>query len=157
MSWKKVAIAATFIMAILLVSLSFKTPEQATGLANCPGCKVISEPPEPNHSLFLLALALVVAIVGAHTISHCCTHSLTKKILTGIFALSFIVLTGIFGLSMASPNSATTVIARQSASIFAAIGILGLFHLAAFEMGRFYEARKTYPKEEAEDEWEKRN
>lgn len=151
---KPLLIFAATVMAIALIGLSFQPQESATTLASCPGCKVIPKPSTPDHSLLLLALALAVSLMGAHSLHHYSGHKNTRVLLTILLATSFIALTAIFGLRLVSPSSAATVIAQQGTSVLAALGILALFHLAAFELGKFYEPQKQYRETDAEDEWE---
>lgn len=153
MNFRPLIFLAT-VMTIGLIALSFQTPTEVTGLAPCPGCKVIPKPSTPDHSLLLLALALLVSLMGAHSLRHYSEHKHTKLAVAGVFLATFGALAIVFSLRLTSPNTAATIIAQQGASIFAAVGILALFTLAAFELGRFYETKKEYPSTLAEDEWD---
>ncbi len=139
-------------------ALHFSVPLNPSGLA----IKTIQQSSAPDHSMLVLVLLLVVAVVGSHTVGHFCNNPTTKKILVMVFLGAFLILGGVFGVSVAAPTAAIAVTAKKAASICAAGVFIILFALLAFEM---LQMNKDPAKpsvsvwkelEEAEEEWEQK-
>jgi len=137
MIWKKTVLVLTFIIVLVLIASSMDSSIQSsspTGLAPCPGCKQVTQPQLPDHSMLLVALVLAIAIFGSHSLSHCCKDSRSKKALIVLFFGGFIALSAIFGVSFVAPTAAIAVTAKKSASIFAALGVVVLIMIFVKEM-----------------------
>ncbi len=141
-------------------SLHFAVPLDPTGLASCPQCKKIQQSDTPDHSLLTLVLMLVIAVIGAHSLGHYCKNPATKKVLVLIFLGAFIALGGVFGTAVATPTGAVAVVAKQAASVVAALAVIILFMITAAEAVRHKPVDP--PKqdvwkelEEVEEKWEK--
>jgi len=132
------------------------TASDALGLALCPTCKKVTQEQAPDHSLFLLVLLLLLAIIGAHVMSHCCSKPLVKLAITAIYIVSFLLLTTVFGVSVAAPTTQIAQVAKETASIFSALGVIILFALTAVELGLLDGWTNTHPID-PEDEWEKKH
>lgn len=94
--------------------------------------RTVSKATEPQHSFLLPAILLLIAIVGAHTLSNCCKHQYLRKYYIGGLIGSSILLAGVFALSVFStPEVAATT--QRLSSIVAAMGVLFVFAIGSFE------------------------
>jgi len=145
---------------LTLSEYSADTSSNPSGLAACPNCKSVRTSNSPDHSILLLSLVLTIAIFGSHSLHHCCKRKLSKKVLVVLFVGAFLTMGGVFGVSLTAPSGAA-VIAKQAASVFAALALLVIFVIAAIELRA---SEKTSPinssvwekLEEAEEEWSKK-
>ncbi len=115
-------------------SYHFTVPLSPSGLALCPNCKKVQQSQTPNHILLLAVLLLVIAVVGSHSLSHCCRNVLSKRFLVVLFLAGFVALGGLFGVSVAAPSAAVVITAQKTISVFAALALLVLFLIGAVEM-----------------------
>jgi hypothetical protein len=132
-----------------------------TGLALCPNCKRIIQRNTPDHFLLLTILLLVISVVGAHALGHCCKRHLSKKVLFVLFLAGFAMLGGLFAAYVGAPDSVAAV-ARKAGSVFAALGVVTLFTIGGIEMRRPAndpekpESNIWKDLERAEEEWGKK-
>jgi len=139
----------------------YDVPEAPAGLAVCKNCKRIRQARIPDHSLLLIVLTLVIAVIGAHSLSHCCQNPRRKKMLIVVFIGGFVALTAVFGASLAAPTAAFAVTTKKSASVFAAFALISLFAIIMMEL-RISHKKYEPPQsdvwkeiEEAEESWKK--
>ncbi|MCI0550758.1 MAG: hypothetical protein L0287_07375, partial [Anaerolineae bacterium] len=108
----------------------YAVPLNPSGLA----VKTIQQSEAPDHSMLVLVMLLVVAVIGSHTVGHFFKNPVTKKVLVFVFLGAFLVLGGVFGVSVAAPTTAIAVTAKKAASICAAVAFIALFIMIAIEM-----------------------
>lgn len=143
---------------ISIDSFHYAVPLNPSGLA----IKTIQQADTPDHSMLVLILLLVVAVIGSHTMGHFCRNPITKKVLVFVFLGAFLVLGGVFGVSVVAPTAAIAMTAKKAASISAAVSFLILFALIGIEMLQFNKEQSKQPPtvwkdlEEAEESWEKK-
>ncbi len=142
---------------LVIDAFHFSVPLEASGLA----IRRVEEVKSPDHSVVLIVVLLVAALLGAHYLSHTCRNPTMKRVLIFIFLGAFLATAGVFGATLASPTSAFTFVAKKAASVFAAGGVIALFVIGGAEMmspRAPEEAKQNIWKEleEAEEEWEKR-
>ncbi|MEM3154602.1 MAG: hypothetical protein QW165_03510 [Candidatus Woesearchaeota archaeon] len=138
--------------------LHYAVPLTPSGLA----VKRVQAKEMPDHSMLVLVLLLLVAVLCSHTVSHFCTNPLTKRVLVFVFLGSFLILGGMFGITVAAPTTAIAATAKKTASVLAALAFLVVFVLIAIEM--LVASRSRPPGlpnvwkelEEAEEGWEKK-
>lgn len=139
-------------------SFHYAVPLNPSGLA----IKTIQQADAPDHSMLVLILLLVLAVIGSHTVGHFCGNPVTKKVLILVFLGAFLVLGGVFGVSVAAPTAAIAVTAKKAASVCAAVSFLILFTLIGVEMLQAEkESSQRSPSvwndlEDAEEEWQKK-
>lgn len=139
----------------------YRVPSSPAGLVFCPNCKTAKEPVTPDHSLLLPVILLLLAVVGSHVAGHVCKKGSAKRVALWIFLGSFVVLGGVFGLSVVAPTAAFAVTAKMTASVLAALGVVGLLGVVAFEVLSVHNKEGILEKEhdvwreleEAEDAW----
>jgi hypothetical protein len=131
---KKLGVLVLLGLAVLFLfwSSMLGTP---TGLSSpCPNCRQVAEQSEPNHAYILPAILLLIAIVSAHTLSHLSAKITIKKCLTFATIAAVLLLAVVFGLSFASPTGASTMAVQRLSSIIAALGVIGIFLIGAYEI-----------------------
>jgi hypothetical protein len=139
-------------------ALHYAVPLNPSGLA----VKTVQQSDSPDHSMLVLVLLLVIAVVGSHTVSHYCSSPITKKVLVFVFLGAFLVLGGVFGVSIAAPTAAVAITAKKAASVSAAVSFLVLFLLIAAEMMHIGKQPVQQTSgvwkdlEDAEEEWERK-
>jgi len=119
---------------LIIDQYHFAVQLSPSGMAACKNCRQVKQPRTLDHSMLLLTVLLLVAVVGSHSLGHRCRKKYTKHLLIIIFIGMFITLAAVFGVSLTSPTSALIVTAKRAASISAAIGFLTLFSLISVEM-----------------------
>lgn len=114
----------------VLTALANMLPQQLppTGME----VRTVSRTIEPQHAFLLPGVLLLIAIIGAHTLSHCCRHAYLRKYYIGGLVGSSILLAGVFALGVFSTPEITAATQRIS-SILAAIGVLFVFAVGSFE------------------------
>ncbi len=155
MSWKKTIVISTIILSVILAIISLTSKiemNSSLGMALCPDCKLVQQNQDPDHSLLVIAVLLAAAVIGSHTVRHFCQHKKAKFALLAIFTLSFAILIGMFGVTVTAPTSAFAVVAKRTASVMAALGVLAVFFIIAVEFGLKQQVIRPYE----DDEWEKR-
>lgn len=127
---------AVFVSAPGVLSLDevrVRVPEKPQGM-------MVAPVDGPNHSFVLLGVLLLVGIVGAHWVSRHAERSWVKRVLAGVFTVLFLSLLGVLGASFASPTSGVVAVAKGSASVMAALGLIALLVLGVLEI----HAKKKY-------------
>lgn len=149
-------ISGILLLVVLLTSFVLLNPEfkSPTGYS----IKQVAAYSEPNHSFILPGILLLIVVIGSHSLSHCCRHEILKKYLTISLAVSLILLVGVFGLSVFSPTGRVAMATQRLSSILAAVGILFVFIVGAFELLISQKNDKDAHKwdEDAEEKWDKK-
>ena len=132
---KKLGVLALLGLAVLVL---FWNPEMLSTMptgfsSNCPNCLEVSGQTEPNHSYILPVVLLLIAIVGAHSLSDLSSKITAKKCLTFASIPAVFLLALVFGLSIASPTGQATIALQKISSIIAAFGVIFVFGVGAFE------------------------
>jgi len=131
---KKFGILAILGLAILFLFWN-SSAFQSTGLSSqCPDCKEISGQTDPNHTYILPIALLLVAIVGAHSLSHLSSKITVKRCLMFAMVVSALLFAVVFGFSIVSPTGAATLTVQRLSSIIAAFSVIGIFIIGAYEI-----------------------
>jgi len=127
--------------SLAINNYNFAVPFDPSGMVPCPNCKTIRQSNTPDHFVLLLVLALVITVIGAHSLNHWCRSRTSKRLLIILFLGGFITLGVVFGLAFTS-SAALAAVAKKAVSIFAAMGVITVFIIGAAELSHKHEVEQ---------------